>query len=248
MGQPRPPEGVIVPLGQARGIAGEEGGDQPGALRREGGGHGFLDGPGPVGGQGPQGGRLRPPDLQPLHVPRQVDALREAPGPTLRGSLWRTGPVRRHREGVAGTQAHEFLTVAVEGGPEDHAVLQRHLCLHSGPVAGLIWPVSDGSGEGTPDAVQLPSPAQKVGVVARRPGKSRRHAQAHQDAAAPPVLPLQEGRQRQEQGEHPQPIAAQKDRRGKASGHRRQSTHGAPRGRRCGPTGSRWRSGSSPPA
>ena len=44
VGQPRPPEGVIVPLGQARGVAGEEGGDQSGALRREGGGHGLLDG------------------------------------------------------------------------------------------------------------------------------------------------------------------------------------------------------------
>mgnify|MGYP007025179079 CR=1 FL=1 len=76
MGQPRPAEGGIVPVGQPGPVPGEQGGDQGRGFLREGGGHGPFEGLGHIGGPRPQGrpagaGRLP----LPLAVGDQADAL-----------------------------------------------------------------------------------------------------------------------------------------------------------------------------
>ena len=256
MGQPRPAEGGIVPVGQPGPVPGEQGGDQGRGFLREGGGHGPFEGLGHIGGPRPQG---RPAGTDRLPLPLAVGDQADALGVIIVGGLPRDG-IRRPEPGldgqpVAGPQVGRGGVQIEEGSdrPTFHRV-EAHQ--HRAAVGRGLGPV------GHCDLHRPLVPRQSAGggleqrAVGRRPQQARGQAKARQKHPPAAVSPEgQPGQRRQgahlpQRNQRPlrQHIDRQEHRRRTGSGKPGQLTHGAERDCLSGPTDSRCWCGRAPPA
>lgn len=256
MGQPRPAEGGIVPVGQPGPVPGKQGGDQGRGLLREGGGHTVLEGLGHIGRPCPQG---RPAGAGRLPLPLAVGDQADALGVIIVGRLPRDG-IRRPEPGldgqpIAGPQVGRG-GVQIEKGPDRPTFHRVEAHQHRAAVGRGLGPV------GHRHLHRPLIPRQSAGggleqrAVGRRPQQARGQAKARQKHPPAAVSPEGQPGQRRQGAGHPQgnqnsfwqSMDCQSGCRREGGSKPGQLTHGAERGCRSGPADSRCWCGRAPPA